>query len=327
MKKFIIITSIFPPTEAVKKFAKISEWQLIVVGDKKTPLNWKLKNVIYLSPNKQLKLFPKIAKSLPWNSYSRKNLGYLYAIKQDADIIADTDDDNIPYSNWGNNLSFESQFNTVDGKGFVNAYKYFTNEFIWPRGYPLDKILRNTERKIIPKKQKVGVWQFLADSDPDVDAIYRLTINKMVKFIKNKPIVLEKNTICPFNTQNTVVIKKLFPLLFLPPFVSIRFVDILRGLVAQPLIWQLGFRLGFDQATVIQKRNPHNFLKDFELEIPMYLNSEKVVLITNKAIKPKDTLTKNLMNVYTALYKKHIVTKKVLTALKLWLEEIEYEKI
>ena len=327
MRKFIIITSIFPPTEAVKKFAKISEWQLIVVGDKKTPLNWKLKNVIYLSPDKQLKLFPKIAKSLPWNSYSRKNLGYLYAIKQGADIIADTDDDNIPYKNWGKNLTFEGQFDTVDNKGFVNAYKYFTNELIWPRGYPLDKILENIERKIVPKKQKVGVWQFLADSDPDVDAIYRLTINKMVKFMKNKPIVLEKNTICPFNTQNTIVTKELFPLLFLPPFVSIRFVDILKGLVAQPLMWQSGFKLGFGQATVIQRRNPHNYLKDFELEIPMYLSSEKVVLITDKALKFKDKLTKNLMNVYTALYREQIVTKKVLTALKLWLEEIEYEKI
>ena len=327
MKKFIIITSIFPPTEAVNKFAKISDWQLIVVGDKKTPKNWELKNVVYLSPDQQLKLFPKIAKELPWNSYSRKILGYIYAIKKGAQIIADTDDDNTPYKNWGENLTFEGWFGTVGNGMFINVYKYFTNKFIWPRGYPLDKILENTEGKIIPKKQKVGVWQFLADSDPDVDAIYRLTINKMMRFMKNKPIVLEKNTVCPFNTQNTFFTKELFPLLFLPPFVSIRFVDILRGLIAQPLMWQSGFRLGFGQATVIQKRNPHNFLKDFELEIPMYLNSEKVVLITNKAIKPKDTLTKNLMIVYTALYKEHIVTKKVLTVLKLWLEEIEYKKI
>lgn len=327
MKKFIVITSIFYPTEAVKKYAKISDWQLIVVGDRKTPHDWKLENVVYLSPKLQLKLFPKIVKELPWNSYSRKILGYIYAIKQGADIIADTDDDNIPYSNWGDNLSFEGQFDTVYSKGFVNAYKYFTNKFIWPRGYPLDKILENTEEKIVPQKQRVGVWQFLTDSDPDVDAIYRLTINKMVKFMKNKPIVLGENTVCPFNTQNTIFAKELFPLLFLPPFASFRFVDILKGLVAQPLMWQSGFRLGFGQATVIQRRNPHNFLKDFELEIPMYLNSEKVVSITDKAIRTKDTLTKNMMNVYTALYREQIVTKKVLTALKLWLEAIEYEKI
>lgn len=35
MKKYIIITSIFKPTEAVEKFSRNEDYQLIVVGDKK----------------------------------------------------------------------------------------------------------------------------------------------------------------------------------------------------------------------------------------------------------------------------------------------------
>ena len=40
MKKHIVITSIFDPTEAVIAFSKMKDNQLIVVGDKKTPQDW-----------------------------------------------------------------------------------------------------------------------------------------------------------------------------------------------------------------------------------------------------------------------------------------------
>ena len=33
--------------------------------------------------------------NLPWNSFGRKNVGYLFAISQGAKIIFDFDDDNI----------------------------------------------------------------------------------------------------------------------------------------------------------------------------------------------------------------------------------------
>lgn len=322
MKKFIVITSIFSPTEAVKKFAKLKDWQLIIVGDKKTPKDWKLHNAIYISPDAQIELFPKMAKDLPWNSYSRKNIGYLYAMRQGADIIVDTDDDNIPYDDWGKGVSFEGTFKTIESKGFVNIYKYFTDEFIWPRGYPLNKVLEKKKDKIEVKKQKIGVWQFLADREPDVDAIYRLTINKQITFDKNPPIVLGKNTICPVNTQNTFFTKALFPLLFLPPFVSIRFVDILKGFVAQPLMWELGYHTAFGSASVMQKRNPHDYMEDFELEVPMYLNTEKTILATKRAINPKQSLSNNLVNVYKQLYHEGIVPQETVAALKTWIKEI-----
>ena len=33
--------------------------------------------------------------NLPWNSFGRKNVGYLFAISQGAKVIFDFDDDNI----------------------------------------------------------------------------------------------------------------------------------------------------------------------------------------------------------------------------------------
>jgi len=320
MNKFIIITSIFHPTDAVKKFARLKDWQLIVVGDKKTVGDWQYKNTIYLSPEYQLKLSNKVIKHLPWNSYSRKIAGYAYAINHGADVIADTDDDNIPYENWGKNIKFEDEFDTIKGNSFINIYKHFTKEHIWPRGYPLNKILEKDTYTIVKKYAKIGVWQYLADEDPDVDAIYRLTNNKPVYFKKRKNIVLAKGTFSPFNSQNTFFRKELFPLLYLPAFVTFRFTDILRGLIAQPLLQQEGYALGFGTATVIQKRNPHNYLNDFASEIPCYLESERVITIAQRAIKKRTTLSDNMLLVYEALEKEKIVTKEEVKTVSLWLE-------
>ena len=48
--KFIISTTINSPTEAIKRFDNMHHWKLVVVGDKKTPKNFKLKNGVFLSP-------------------------------------------------------------------------------------------------------------------------------------------------------------------------------------------------------------------------------------------------------------------------------------
>ncbi len=320
MKKFIVITSIFAPTQAVKDFAKLEDWQLIVVGDQKTPPGWKHPGVTYLSPSDQQKLDFHGIDQLPWKSYGRKNVGYLYAMLHGADIIADTDDDNIPYKDWAKSIKFEGNFTTLKSSGFINIYKYFTKKHVWPRGYPLNRVLEQEKIKEMQKKQKVGVWQFLADEDPDVDAIYRLTNNTPIYFKKRPPLVLEKGTPSPFNSQNTFFSKEFFPLLYLPVFVTFRFTDILRGLIAQPLLWNEGARLGFGHATAIQKRNPHDYLKDFESEIPCYLYPEKVIEVVQSSIKAQATLKVNLLNAYKKLHAANIVPENEVTSVHAWLK-------
>lgn len=322
MKKFIIITSIYDPTEAIVKFSKINKWQLIVVGDKKTPRNWKCESVIYLSPEDQEKMGFGVAKLLPWNHYTRKMIGYLYAIKNGADIIADSDDDNIPLDSWGEDLVFKGGFKTIKNDDYVNVYKLFTNKLVWPRGFPLPKILNEKKSVISSEKSKIGVWQYLADKEPDVDAIYRLVNNKKVYFSGKDKFILGKGTICPFNSQNTFFRKEVFPLLYLPAFVSFRFTDILRGLVAQPILWNAGYQLGFGPATVTQERNPHDFMKDFESEMSMYLNTEKVALLAKKAINSTASVSENLIYVYELLYKNDIIKKDELLLVRNWTRDI-----
>jgi len=109
----------------------------------------------------------------------------------------------------------------------VNIYNYYTDHKIWPRGLPLHFINKtNRTNNIETGNYNIGVWQGLADEDPDVDAIYRLTSDVVCNFKERPPLVLQPGTFTPFNTQNTANIKELFPLMYLPTYVNFRFTDI-----------------------------------------------------------------------------------------------------
>lgn len=321
LKKFIIITSIFNPTEAITAFAGLSDYHLVVVGDKKTPGGWHHEHCTFLDVNAQLSLAPAFANAIPFNHYGRKMIGYVYALQQGADIIIDTDDDNIPYDNWSF-PSFSGEFtSSAADLGWVNIYHHFSDQPIWPRGLPLRNIKDDRSRLHWQgqQKQEIGIWQGLADEDPDVDAIYRLTSDTPCIFQKKDPVVLEKGTISPFNSQNTAYRKELFPLLFLPSFVTFRFTDILRGIIAQPVLWQHGYKLGFTQATVVQKRNVHDYFKDFESEVPMYLHTEKSFNAVRNAIRGQ-SVKDDLYQAYEALLKINVVEEKEMTVLSEWLK-------
>lgn len=325
MKKSIVITSIFHPTEAITSFAALDGFQVIVVGDKKTPSNWRHENVQFYSIHDQDKMEFELVNELPYNHYCRKMLGYLKAIESGADYIIDTDDDNIPKANW-DFPEFENNFGCIkSNKGFVNIYQLFTGKKMWPRGLPLHLISKqfDLEKELENADIKVGIWQGLADEDPDVDAIYRLTDDTPCYFNEREPVVLKEGTLSPFNSQNTMIRKELFSLLYLPSYVTFRFTDILRSLVAQPIMWLYDYHLGFTNATVVQKRNPHDYMKDFISEIPMYEQSEKVFSLVSKAISASETIGVNLYNSYKSLLKENIVIEKELITLEAWLKDIK----
>jgi hypothetical protein len=250
-------------------------------------------------------------------------MGYLYAMQNGAEVIIDTDDDNIPKSNW-EFPEFGGSFESIPGDmGFINIYNYYTDQKIWPRGLPLYLINKVKINNVLKCENfMVGIWQGLADGDPDVDAIYRLTSNAACNFIDRPPLVLNPGTFTPFNTQNTAIRKELFSLLYLPTFVSFRFTDILRGIIAQPIMWAAGYNLGFTNATVRQERNPHDYFKDFVSEIPMYLHIEKVAESVNKVTNSNSSVTDNLFNSYNELEKENIVSADELKTLDAWLFDI-----
>ena len=52
-------------------------------------------NVIFLSSQDQKLLDNHFIQHLPWNTFGRKNVGYLFAIANGAKVIWDFDDDNM----------------------------------------------------------------------------------------------------------------------------------------------------------------------------------------------------------------------------------------
>ena len=324
---YVVITSINPPTKAVDSFSQLQNWQTIVVGDRKTPEPWQWPNVIFIGVEQQIELPFLVYRDLSWNHYSRKMLGYLIAISQGATVIFDTDDDNIPKSEWHvPPFDLVAEVLSCDSR-WVNIYRRFSDLPIWPRGFPLKRLLRDdslpTSGVLTKRAVKVGVWQALADGDPDVDAIYRLTDNTPCYFDDRAPVVLAPGTACPFNSQVTAFRRELFPLLYIPSTVTFRFTDILRGLIAQPIMWAAGYSMGFLGATVVQERNAHDYLKDFESEIPCYLFSETVLDIATNKVKTTASMTANLLAVYAELVIQNIVQPAEMKILANWLADLE----
>jgi hypothetical protein len=69
--------------------------QGVVVADLKSPKEWKCGSFKYIETHEQFtQLNYDTIHYLPNNSYTRKNIGYLYAIQHNAEVIFDTDDDN-----------------------------------------------------------------------------------------------------------------------------------------------------------------------------------------------------------------------------------------
>lgn len=324
MSCYIVITTIHLPSKAIEHYASMQNCKLVVVADKKTPDQWRLNRVSFLSVQQQQESKSQLGELLPFNHYARKMMGYLFAIKNGATKIIDTDDDNIPKEGWSF-PDFSGNYDMLPGElGFVNIYQLFTKQLIWPRGLPLSFVREKNIQQIFLTKQicKVGIWQALADEDPDVDAIYRLTNNVACNFEEHSPVVLGKKTISPINSQNTIFEKKFFALLYLPSTVTFRFTDILRGLVAQPILWLYDYHIGFMGATVIQQRNEHDYMKDFSDEIPMYLHSEKIISLITPVLSSEISVSENLILAYTELTKNEIVQKDELIILDAWLKEI-----
>lgn len=290
MKKFIVLTTIASPNdEMLEWFSRFSEWNIVIIGDLKTPdESWEDAPVEYLSIARQDELFPALSELAPRNHYCRKNIGYLYAISQKADLIWETDDDTFPYADAFSSLKVDVTGRLVGEKDWINVYRYFTEAGIWPRGLPLDKTTEIGTVLDEGLSKRCPIQQFLVDEDPDVDAIWRLLNPEVcVRFdFEAEPVILNRGSMVPFNSQNTVFFPEAYPLLYLPHYANFRMTDIWRSFVAQVCLWGQDLHLAFHTASAVQKRNPHDLLADFEDEVPGYLHNRKIGhLLGEKALK------------------------------------------
>lgn len=275
MNKVIVTTTINPVTEAVERFQALSDWHLVVIGDKKTPTDYHLRRGTYVSPQEQQKYDKELSDAIGWNCIQRRSFGLLWAHDMKADIVAVVDDDNIPYEKWGQDLMvnkevetnyYETELPAFDPVGATNESK------LWHRGYPLNLLPKRDYKNVKKKKVHVDIQADFWNGDPDIDAMCRLEHRPECEF---DPVFfpIASNKMSPFDSQNTFLNADVLKDYFLFPHIG-RMDDIWASYYVQAK----GYKVVFGKPSVYQQRNEHDFIRDMKQEYLGYENNLKLVL-------------------------------------------------
>jgi hypothetical protein len=274
MKQVIVTTTINPPTDAIRRFDRLQDWELIVIGDLKTPKDYKLERGTYVTPEQQEAYDKDLSDAIGWNCIQRRNFGLLLAADRSADTIALVDDDNIPYENWGRHLMagsrvevnfYETELPVFDPIGATNEHR------LWHRGYPLQLVSRRNYQKLSRRTVVPDVQADFWNGDPDIDAVCRMEHAPECAFETNA-FPLAANRPAPFNSQNTFLNGALLKNYFLFPHVG-RMDDIWAAFYLQAK----GAVVVFGQPSVYQQRNIHDLVKDMKAEYAGYEHNLSIV--------------------------------------------------
>jgi len=280
MKKVIVTTTINPPTKAVKLFQAMKDWDLVVIGDLKTPTDYHLERGIYMDPTSQERYDKELSDAIGWNCIQRRNFGLLVAHDMNADIVAVVDDDNIPLPGWGENLfvgqEVEANYYETDLPAFdpVGATNHPT---LWHRGYPLQLLSKRNYDKKMRKRLHVDIQADFWNGDPDIDAICRMEHAPECSF-DAAAFPIASNALSPFNSQNTFLAADVLKDYFLYPHIG-RMDDIWAAYYVQAK----GHRVVYGKASVYQDRNVHDLIRDMKQEYLGYESNMRIVQELPKA--------------------------------------------
>lgn len=330
-KLICVLTTIQQPTISVERLVDAIERagaSLVVIGDRKGPASFECIAAGFLSIEQQRGLSFRIASLLPENHYARKNLGYLVAMQSGAECVYETDDDNMPLPAW-RPRDLNAVAEPVEARPWANVYRlYAPNDLIWPRGFPLNLVNdESTYRHSDGAKGaevRAPIQQGLADGSPDVDAVWRLLFDREYEFGDRPSVVLPAGTWCPFNSQSTWWWPVVYPLMYLPSYCSFRMTDIWRSFIAQRCLWELGHGVVFHTSEVLQERNAHDLMRDFQDEIPGYLRNEEIarLLTASKLESGVDAVGDNLRRCYATMADAAIISPEELPLVDAWLADV-----
>src|SRR3989344_7934094 len=184
---------------------------------------------------------------------------------------------NIEHSHWHNYLKATDSEIELYTRGFPIPFRYKDST----------KVIK--AKKAIPANE-IGVFQGISLGDPDIDAKTRIVYPKPMPLSK----VYEKNYVLkhiwsPYNSQNTMFSKKLFPLAFMWSTAG-RSEDIYASYVWQKFLFNNDMYAHVGAAVNYSDRGKRNDLRDLALEVETYLKSHEVWEEINK-IQEKDSLT------------------------------------
>lgn len=299
----------------LKKYNHLDQTKVWVIGDHKTPQSASdlAKEVsdmgletIYLDIpaqdawGKQFEFYSQI----PYNNDGRRLVGYLKALEDKCQTLIAIDDDNFPTEDdfiGGHSLTGKPWAGELisEDSGFHNICEYLKFEpsrSIFPRGFPFKLRGQSNQPKFLtsPKESVVGLTEGLWLKEPDIDATTWLN-GKVVATSYNGPdaFVLDQNTWCPVNTQNTSVVRELIPAYFfvlmgwpVPGGKIDRYGDIWGGYFFQSLVRGTKYYTAFGRPLVEHRRNPHVYVDDLRYEFWGMILTDWLVNLLKEQFKP-----------------------------------------
>lgn len=286
-KIHLVMTTINEP-KVLGEYARLSGAEDVlfhVVGDYKTPghianLNWideaGRRNVLYWSPEDihrwwKLSIGPVPISLLGHNHDSLRNVAFLYAYAQGADLVITVDDDNAPEKNF-----FEEYRHRFSGPMHMPAVEGWANPYYglktYPRGFPYDYRYNEFEAPEIETiHAEIAFHQGLTYGDPDVDALTRF--NRGFADVSRTAFSGGWHAATGFttvNTQNSALRREFLPYWWAPRWCG-RHWDIVAGFIVQMMIHLVDrtpmLVTAYGTPFTSSVRNEHDLMKDIEQEV------------------------------------------------------------
>ena len=338
--KWIVMNAYNPPFPSLINLLNILEdWKIVVISinntiDKKwKELNYS-NNLVYISLKEQMRLGYHILKYLNLHSYSRKNIGYLYAIQHGAKEIFEIDEDIVILDLESLNFNLSNYYNMYyairNDSRMINPYIHFGGRNIWPRGFRLNDIGYQHQNKFFSLKGRnllltPLIYQGLINGVPDTDSIFQKTKLKFeFNFSLAEPLIYFPSNFIPINSKNTKYLYDIFPFLFLFSTISENVADILRGYILQYFAWRYNGCVVFHSSKNYRLRN--NISKDFIFieEKNLFYNLDKYLFILNTNINSNSKMNDidRLYNIIENLKNFGFLAEKDLKIYKAYIDDL-----
>ncbi|KAA8515652.1 hypothetical protein F0562_018737 [Nyssa sinensis] len=339
--QWIVVSVSDYPSESLLSLVEIKRWQVLAIGNSKTPKDWSLKGVIYLSLEQQASLGFRVVDYLPYDSYVRKSVGYLFAIQHGAKRIFDADDrGNVIGGDLGKHFDLD-----LDGvvakqqmilqyshenpnRTVVNPYIHFGQRSVWPRGLPLENVGEVGHEDFYTEVHggMQYIQQGISNGLPDVDSVFYST-RKLgseafdIRFDEYSPkVALPQGVMVPLNSFNTMFHYNAFWALMLPVSVSTMASDVLRGYWAQRLLWEIG---GF---VVVYPPTIHRFDRTeaypFSEEKDLHVNVGRLIKFLVSWKSRKQSLFEKIMELSYSMTDEGFWTGRDLKFAAAWLQDL-----
>lgn len=342
-EKWIVVAVTGPPTEEVRQLTKIKGWRVVAVGDSETPSDWNVKGAIFLSVEQQSALGYRILNHVPYNSYVRKSVGYLFAIQHGAKKIYDADErGSVINGNLSTHFDVELigeearrepmlQYvnkHSRNNRSIVNPYIHFGQRSVWPRGLPLEDVgdvnPEDYYGEVYSGKQ--FIQQGIANGLPDVDSVFYYTRKSGIEAFDIRfdshapPVSLPQGIMAPVNSFNTLIHSPAFWGLMLPVSVSTMASDILRGYWAQRILWEIGGYVAFYPPTAHRIDRTQSY--PFSDEKDLHVNVGRLIkfLISWRSTKP--TLFEKILHLSHSMAEEGFWTSQDVTFTAAWLQDL-----